>query len=108
MWLFTKNGFFSIVEMQGNDNTFFVRSRQQQDLENLFRFIEKRTIFRSLSADYKYRIIIKPKELLLLAQSLVSEIDYPNFKSQIAKTAGQERKLECYHEVWAIMKSSTI
>jgi hypothetical protein len=34
---------------------------------------------------------------------LAGGIDYPNFKSEIAVTAGQRDKLPIYHEIWHLL-----
>ncbi len=102
MWIASKYGWFSIVEK--NPGVFHVRARVGNDLKNLVRAASiAATIEYWPDADYRYRIIISRQQRNKVFQALQSSIDYPNFKSEIAKTPDQCDKLSAYHTIWATM-----
>jgi len=103
MWLFTTAGFYSVVRHRERADTFLVRGRKYGDLHNLFRFIPQRQILELEYADYRYRILVSREEWRYLIAHLAEEIDYPDFKSKIARTAGQAEKAKPYAAVWKIM-----
>jgi hypothetical protein len=55
------------------------------------------------TADYRYRIIIGPEDLLKVVVTLTATLDYPNFKSCVAQQVDQIDKLGAYHEIWSVM-----
>lgn len=97
IWIACKNGFFSIVKIQ-NENNFFIRARCKNDLLNCF---EEDRIIKSPNADYRYRVIVSKQELndFMLEQS---EIDYHNFKDSLYNT-NQHDKSPYYHKIWSVM-----
>ncbi len=102
MWLATKHGFYSIVKKQSGQ--FHVRARVRRDLVNLVRLLEENfEILEWPSADYRYRILVDQRDLGAIMAALALSLDYPNFKSQIARTRDQQPKLAAFHEVWAIL-----
>ncbi len=100
MWLATKHGFYSIIEKA--QGTFHVRARVRQDLENLLvaTGLEPRVECRP-RANYRYRIIVGPEDLLKVMVLLTATVDYPHFQDSIAARADQRPKLECYQRMWA-------
>jgi hypothetical protein len=116
MWLATKFGFFSVVQnsrsrKRGNKwEPFVVRARVKRDLEILRKQMwpEMRPsairIVDTPEADYRYRIEISESEVRDLMLLLAFNVDYPNFKSMIAKTPSQEHKLHGYHEMWHVAR----
>jgi hypothetical protein len=120
MWIFTKHGFFSAVcARQGggkhgqpvDPDLIMVRARVRGHLEALKkRFLDligQCEIQESAGTDYAFRIFVdKPVWSQVLAR-LNEEIDYGNFKSEVARHQGRagdayERSL---HEVWSVMNS---
>ena len=102
MWLATKHGFYSIV--QKSPGEFHVRGRFREDLENLLRLVGKDLpIHEWPAADYRYRVIVGQRDLSNIMAVLAVSLDYPNFKSQIARTPDQHRKLDAFHRIWAIL-----
>jgi hypothetical protein len=43
------------------------------------------------------------QDWLTLAGRLAAAVDYPNFKSAVAKQPSQQNKSEAYHQVWATL-----
>ena len=102
MWLFTKQGFYSIVRK--GDGRWHIRARARKDLENLNRLAgTDHAIHRSDGADYRWRLVVPGAEAQALIAQLAADIDYPNFKEAVAQTPGQEDKLGILHEIWSLM-----
>jgi hypothetical protein len=115
MWLFTKYGFFSIVQKKPGE--FHVRARNRHDLEALREAVALRApgvavaaIRRSLPiidtpyGDYGSRIIITSLDSVArIFDTLGESITYDNFKSEIARTPAQADKLHSLHDIWSII-----
>jgi len=116
MWLCTKLGFFSIV--QKTPAEVHIRARAKKDLENLRRHCTCRVdaasawkIHRTEPADYRFRIVVGPRELPAIMSALAASLDYSNFKGVVAATPDQRDKLSIYSafhhdlERWQLEKS---
>ena len=101
MWIATTCGWYSIVQ---RDADFQVRARSVSDLEELLALTRLRVpIVKGGGTDYLCRIIVTPAQLALVMRALTKAIDYPNFKSAVARRPTQRAKLSAYHDIWAIM-----
>ena len=115
MWLFTKYGFFSVVcarqgtgaySMPIDTERVQVRARVRGHLLALIEgFGASADISETRDTDYRFRILMPKSEWAKMAAELVNEIDYDNFKGQVARQrnavgAGYEHAL---HEVWGVM-----
>lgn len=106
MWIFTKFGFFSIVEKPEDEkeNTLTVRARVKTDLESLRD--EYLPILGPISedkgTDYKYRARAPRLDIASAFSQIVLDIDYSNFKEAVAKNQGTERA-SSYHEIWGAL-----
>lgn len=113
MWLFTKYGFFSVVEKLPGE--YHVRARSRRDLEILvakatYRAprpaadVEDLPIHDTPTGDYGFRLVITRHQWThLIAPILVGSVVYSNFKSEIARTPDQTDKIGPLHEIWSIM-----
>ena len=102
MWIATKHGFYSIV--QKAPTNFHIRARVRRDLENLLKLTATDwEILEWPLADYRYRVIVERKDFVEVMGALALDLDYPNFKSQIAKTPDQRAKLDAFHQIWALL-----
>lgn len=102
MWLFTKQGFYSIVAKSTKE--FHVRARARKDLENLNRLAGTNyAIHRSEDADYRWRMVMPGNAARALVAKLAADIDYANFKGVVAKTPGQADKMDILHRIWGLM-----
>jgi hypothetical protein len=96
MWIFSQDGFFSIVQ---KPDGYHVRARRKEDLVRV-----GLTPIKSFSgSDYPWRTILNQTEHQKLMQTLGNSVDYPNFKGKIAKREDQWQRLHRYHKIWAIM-----
>ena len=112
MWLFTKYGFYSVVEDKEVPENVLIRARAREDLENLKalmkRFFPGSTlatapIYDSLYSDYRYRVFVPKKDFEAVAQLLVRELDYTNFKHAVGE-AGDTGRDMAYMSVWSAMR----
>jgi len=116
MWLFTRYGFYSVVQARSiesgvvtnkpDPDNLMVRARVRQHLVNLQMatpVLNASQILESSDNDYRYRIVIPKKTLLEIAQGLTEDIDYTNFKG-ICEQEGlvDESYCEALHHIWAI------
>jgi 8-oxo-dGTP pyrophosphatase MutT (NUDIX family) len=106
MWIITPIGFFSIVQKPGDIavGTLTVRARVRSDLEALKAAVLPGLgpIAESKSTDYRYRATA-PRALVEAAMGkLAAQLDYANFKNQVAKVQGAKRA-NLYHDVWDVL-----
>lgn len=117
MWIFTKYGFFSAVCARQSSkpgakvdpNLMMIRGRDRNHLVSLQnRFpglISNLKIIENVGTDYLCRIFVPKVAWTEIAAELAQEIEYGNFKSEVAeyqgvKGAEYEHSL---HEVWSVM-----
>lgn len=98
MWLFTNTGFVSAVK-HGND--LVVRSRDKESLEPIAG-LAKKEITSSPNSDYPYRVITDSETFARWAQHMALNIDYPNFKSEVAQVRGHDYA-HALTRVWSVM-----
>ena len=99
MWLFTPQGFYSVVAHRRDADKLLVRARVREDLEALKEQIPDLRIVSDQEADYRWRAIVTRAEWVAALAQLASEIDYDNFKSAVGDRQGDERA-RIYGHVW--------
>jgi len=106
MWLMTSFGFFSVVQKPDDKDqgTLTIRARVRSDLENLqTRFLPALgPITESFDTDYRYRAKVPRGDLAVAMANIVMDLNYSNFKSEVAKQQGGQRA-ELYHGVWDVL-----
>lgn len=95
MWIITPMGFFSIVQKPSDvpTGTLTVRARVRSDLEALQAAVLPGlgTITENKTTDYRFRATA-PRSLVEAAMAkLTAQLDYSNFKTQVAKVQGSKR-----------------
>jgi hypothetical protein len=106
MWIFSKFGFFSIVQDFQAPDILHVRARVAGDLERAFSACGIRALVTvNPDADYRYRSQVSRDDFLKLLAYLGENLNYPNFKSEIAKDPTQLDRLPAYHEVWHTLQA---
>lgn len=104
MWVFTTDGFFSVVHdkhCRGTEVT--VRARCRQDLERLlFKIGSEAEILEIGHADYRWRAIIPRVAWAEYVENEALNIDYDNFKNAALADMDSARS-EAYHATWAAM-----
>ncbi|WLD14372.1 hypothetical protein [Planctellipticum variicoloris] len=106
MWLMTTAGFFSVVEKPWDRDagTLTVRSRVRADLDTLrAKYLpELGEIQEDPQADYRYRAQVPRDAFSQAAARLATDIDYDNFKNEVARQQGKARS-SLYGEVWTVL-----
>jgi len=106
MWLITPVGFFSIVQKPDDKQagTLTIRARVHGDLAalKLHYLPGMGPIKESSDADYRFRATAPRKEVSAATARLIDEIDYSNFKSEVARLQGHARS-NLYHDVWSVL-----
>jgi len=106
MWIITPLGFFSIVQKPGDVSagTLTVRARVRSDLEALQAAVLPGLgkITDSKSTDYRFRATALRGLVEAAMAQLTRQLDYSNFKSQVAKVQGSKRA-HLYHDVWDVL-----
>jgi hypothetical protein len=99
MWLFTTTGFISIVEHDADH--LAVRARDSFSLSSLVQSynVEIRS---TPTADYPYRIFITKDQFKNWLSNQPGQIQYKNFKSQVAITRGKKFS-DALLKVWSAM-----
>lgn len=95
MWIFLKNGFFSIVADRDEPRNLLVRSRFLGDIERVFHVCSVETP----TADYRYRVSVKREEVLAALSFQTATMEYGNFKNSVE----DKTRLPAYHDVWGTM-----
>lgn len=104
MWIFTKQGFYSVVQDFRDPSLLLVRARSRADLERLSEGLHGRPeILATPDADYPYRLVAQREDFASWLASSAAAADYTNFKAAVAQSAGLERAL-LYEEVWSDMR----
>ena len=103
MWLFTTQGFYSVVADRDDPGRVLVRARAREDIEALARLIPDVEPFADDGADYEWRAFVSREEWGRATAELVEAIDYDNFKNAVRDRQGSKRE-HLYHEVWHKMR----
>jgi hypothetical protein len=102
MWLVTPVGFFSVVRKPGDDD-LTVRSRVRADLAALAELLPALgPIEEGMGTDYRYRARVPAAELATVVARMIEDIDYSNFKDEVAARQGLERA-HTYGRVWSAL-----
>lgn len=103
MWLFTNIGFFSVVQKH-NDSFLTVRSRVKSDLDSLrTKYLpELSPSTGKAGTDYPWRATISHAQFSAALGKIAMDINYVNFKDEIAHKQGKGRANR-YMKVWSAL-----
>jgi hypothetical protein len=109
MWLFTKLGFFSVVEDRNDRRRVQVRARVREDIEAVAKLVASKAsvdaeILETPDADYRFRILITKAAWAKVGKTLTADIDYPNFKGRVLSGMRDRNRSDAYHTVWEAMR----
>ena len=106
MWLITPVGFFSVVQKTGDiaADTLTVRARVRGDLDALREHYlpSLSPVQESKTNDYRFRAVAPRADVAAAMASMVNQLKYSNFKSQVATVQGNARA-HLYHGVWDVL-----
>ena len=104
MWLCTQHGFYSIAQ-KGADE-FHIRARRRTELLNLKLLSDIRSgIKDTRDANYRYRLIVSRVVLVQVMKVLACDLDYPNFRENIAADPELRDELPFYEALHEGMRS---
>jgi 8-oxo-dGTP pyrophosphatase MutT (NUDIX family) len=103
MWLFTTIGFFSAVQKPGTD-FITIRARVRNDLDNLRdKYLpDLTTTIAKAGTDYPWRATVSHVKFAEAISKIALDIDYGNFKDEVAKHQGKPRAHR-YGKVWSAL-----
>lgn len=104
MWVFTTQGFVSIVQKPSTDG-LTVRARDRRSLDALATLVGVSVVGTPM-ADYPYRIVVDRAVLADWLVEVVGELHYPNFKSAVATSRGWDYA-HALTSVWSDMHQVT-
>jgi hypothetical protein len=106
MWLFTTDGFYSVVEDRNDPSMLVVRARVELDALTLQSRLQDQRVYvrvkHTPAADYAYRLFVPRQAWSVYLQNAVEAIDYPNFKDAVRREQGAARA-HTYLDVWGTM-----
>ena len=103
MWVFTQDGFMSVVEHRDDQECLIVRARARQDLETLAKFGGVDVIVMP-EADYYFRVEVTRTVFAAFMREQVLDIDYPNFKGRLHERNRSPEAIEreqFAYRIWA-------
>ena len=103
MWLFTPNGFLSIVADRDHARHLLVRARAREDLAWFCKETGCGEPVETAHADYRWRVSVPVMTVAWFALRQAQEIDYENFKDAVAERQGHDRA-HTYLQVWSAMR----
>ena len=101
MWIFTQDGFVSVVDKQEVPGTLVVRARDRRSLEPIAELFETE-IVPSPYNDYQYRTHLTREQLAEWMTLNIQTLDYDNFKNRVYATRGDDYA-HALGEVWGAM-----
>jgi hypothetical protein len=105
MWLFTTDGFLSIVAKGCKRDQLMVRARARPDIKRAF---PKAKITQTPPpADYAYRAIVSRKEIAAYLVEMVATIDYSNFKDTVRNGGRHQAYLRVWNAMFAYQEDNS-
>ena len=102
MWVFTKDGFFSVVEHRADPQLVLIRARTKDDGIRICKALDLKKVQCTPKADYPYRVTVAKARWALYLQNAALDIDYGNFKAAMERLHPAHR-MDQLHEVWYVM-----
>jgi hypothetical protein len=96
MWIFTTDGFLSIVDKDCGSDQLLVRGRVKGDIERAF---PGASVTVTPEDDYRFRAVITRKALTVYLHRQIKNLTYPNFKDTVTEPA----RHHAYLRVWDAM-----
>lgn len=103
MWVMTTQGFYSVVADRDDPDGVLIRARTREDLEALGRQIPDLEPFENARADYRWRARVTRAEWVAALAQLAGQVDYPNFKNEVARRQGSHRAT-LYSRIWTTLR----
>ncbi len=108
MWLFTVDGFYSVVADSEDPGRVWIRGRHLGDIrtarERLAALGTQVEIIKTPKADYPYRIGVSRDDFIRWLERQGQAVVYPNFKAEVLRQRGPGDYEELLHMVWALAR----
>lgn len=105
MWIFTKDGFISVVQHNSIEDAMLVRARVEGDLAAMFPSLAD-NIETDDRADYKYRLVVDRDMLKDYLDDAVDDLDYESHAKEAMTNGGRDsHRYEALLDVWQAMYS---
>ena len=103
MWLFTKFGFYSVVQKPGED-CLTVRARVREDLDRLRAngLLALDETLDHVGTDYPFRARVSREAFGEALKDISLNLNYSNFKNAVNRELGMSRANVC-HNVWVVL-----
>lgn len=102
-WIFTKEGFFSLVQHRDDPDVLMVRARVESDLYDLAKFVDvSPKVIETKSGDYRWRMDFKREVLANALYASVMDIDYTT-SVKTALDKGEPKRHSAMMGVWTAM-----
>lgn len=108
MWLYTVDGFCSVVENWNDPEQLMIRAQVREDLEQLAARVQRPELVEEIrddiGTDYAFRIFVDREIWTDYLMAAGRALNYDNFKN--AALAGQHAtaRSSAYHDVWRVMR----
>ena len=107
MWVFNKDGFFSVVfDRDCHRDEFMIRARCRDDLVRLAKkikgYIDDKDILEFDIADYQYRMKVDKNLWADYLRQSALDIDYSNVKDSIIQFKDRPRQ-DAYYQIWTTL-----
>jgi hypothetical protein len=102
MWIFSSQGFLSIVKHTDKPNILVVRSRFRGHIEKIF---PNAHVDEDANRDYRFRVELPVEVVSKTISRMVSQIDYPNFKNSLG--LDDEKYLESCVQVYETLANNS-
>lgn len=93
MWIFTSNGFISVVAHKDKPGHLMVRARNADHLTAIF---PRHKITTTPDGDYRFRCTVKRQAAAKAVARLLADVDYTNFKDSIEEAGYAHMALRCW------------
>lgn len=104
MWMFTTQGFVSVVAHSEKPDTLLVRARDEDSLLSLVEAIGA-TLRHTPSNDYPYRIEVLRTAYSAWVADQIAQLDYTNYKAHMWSERPEFG--DALHDVWVAMHQVT-
>jgi len=101
MWVFAKQGMYSVVQHRTNRELVLIRARVRKDLEDLRKLQPTLPqVIATPKADYPFRIVAYKQDWLCALFELGRRATYPNFKAAIT----DKKRHDLLLKVWGLLR----
>lgn len=108
MWLFTPEGFVSIVQHRDSPELVLARARFPGDLERVFPD-QAHNVEETPAADYRYRLTLDRETVAEAVAAAARELDYTNFKDEAAaRPQGGSYRMRALHRSWSALREAQL